>query len=69
MFSRLSICSLVATLGLLRDVHAVPTPDPAIQRRDADFLSVKTKNKEDHSGKGGDPVDKYFHESTVCFPR
>ncbi|KKY25785.1 putative mannosylphosphorylation protein [Diplodia seriata] len=64
MFARLSLCSLVAVLALVRDVHAVPTPDAAVRRRDADFLSVKTKNKQDHSGKGGDPVDKYFHEST-----
>lgn len=65
MFARLSLCSLVAALGLLGPAYGAPTRDPAIRRRDADFLSVKTKNKQDHSGKGGDPVEKYFHESTV----
>ncbi|EOD50336.1 putative mannosylphosphorylation protein [Neofusicoccum parvum UCRNP2] len=64
MFARLSLCSLVAALGLLGPAYSAPTRDPAIRRRDADFLSVKTKNKQDHSGKGGDPVEKYFHEST-----
>ncbi|RVX69618.1 hypothetical protein B0A52_06682 [Exophiala mesophila] len=31
---------------------------------DADFLDVRTKLDRDRSGKGGDPHDKYFHEST-----
>ncbi|KKY18028.1 putative mannosylphosphorylation protein [Phaeomoniella chlamydospora] len=36
-----------------------------IVQGDADFLDVKTGNvRKDRSGKGGDPVDKYFHEST-----
>jgi len=30
---------------------------------DADFESVRTRLDRDHSGKGGDPKDKYFHES------
>ncbi|KAL1970707.1 hypothetical protein VTN77DRAFT_4351 [Rasamsonia byssochlamydoides] len=30
---------------------------------DADFMSVRTKLAKDYSGKGGDPGDKYFHES------
>lgn len=33
-------------------------------RGDADFLDVRTKLDKDRSGKGGDPKDKYFHEST-----
>ncbi|KAJ4504224.1 mannosyltransferase [Exophiala dermatitidis] len=33
-------------------------------RADADFLDVRTKLDRDRSGKGGDPKDKYFHEST-----
>lgn len=35
----------------------------AIEKRDADFLSVRTKLHKDMSGKGGDPKGKYFHES------
>jgi phosphorylcholine metabolism protein LicD len=31
---------------------------------DADFLDVRTNLDKDRSGKRGDPVDKYFHEST-----
>ena len=33
-------------------------------RADADFLDVRTHLEKDRSGKGGDPKDKYFHEST-----
>lgn len=39
---------------------------PVINKRDADFESVRTRLSRDHSGKAGDPKDKYFHESTVC---
>ncbi|KAF2404493.1 hypothetical protein EJ06DRAFT_206671 [Trichodelitschia bisporula] len=35
-----------------------------LYKRDADFLSVRTRLSRDYSGKGGDPKDKYFHEST-----
>ncbi|KUJ24416.1 uncharacterized protein LY89DRAFT_679567 [Mollisia scopiformis] len=35
----------------------------AIEKRDADFLSVRTKQHKDMSGKGGDPKGKYFRES------
>lgn len=31
---------------------------------DADFLDVRTRLDRDRSGKGGDPKEKYFHEST-----
>ncbi|ORY08647.1 LicD family-domain-containing protein [Clohesyomyces aquaticus] len=39
---------------------------PALQPRDADFASLRglTTVSRDRSGKKGDPVDKYFHEST-----
>ncbi|TLD23484.1 putative mannosylphosphorylation protein [Venturia nashicola] len=37
---------------------------PLLRKRDADFASVRTRLTKDHSGKGGDPADKYFHEST-----
>lgn len=33
-------------------------------KADADFLDVRTNLEKDRSGKGGDPKDKYFHEST-----
>jgi hypothetical protein len=36
-----------------------------LRKRDADFESVRTRLTKDHSGKGGDPKQKYFHESTV----
>ena len=36
-----------------------------LQKRDAAFESVRTRLSRDHSGKAGDPKDKYFHESTV----
>ncbi|KAI9047758.1 hypothetical protein LZ554_008468 [Drepanopeziza brunnea f. sp. 'monogermtubi'] len=35
----------------------------AVERRDADFLSVRTHMHKDMSGKKGDPSEKYFHES------
>jgi hypothetical protein len=34
----------------------------AIQKRDADFLSVRTKMTKDMSGRRGDPKGKYFRE-------
>lgn len=34
-------------------------------KADADFLSVRTRLKKDHSGKGGDPPAKYFRESSL----
>ena len=35
----------------------------AIERRDADFFSVRTTMHKDMSGKRGDPKGKYFRES------
>jgi hypothetical protein len=35
----------------------------AIERRDADFFSVRTSMHKDMSGKRGDPKGKYFRES------
>ena len=37
--------------------------DRTLVKADADFLSVRTRLKEDHSGKRGDPKAKYFRES------
>jgi hypothetical protein len=34
-------------------------------RGDADFESVRTRQMKDRSGKGGDPKEKYFRESSV----
>jgi hypothetical protein len=34
----------------------------AIEKRDADFFSVRTKMHKDMSGRRGDPKDKYFRE-------
>ncbi|KAI9717924.1 MAG: hypothetical protein M1812_004451 [Candelaria pacifica] len=41
-----------------------PVKSKPLQQRDADFYSVRTRLAKDRSGKGGDPKDKYFHEST-----
>lgn len=40
----------------------------AIEKRDADFYSVRTQMHKDMSGRGGDPAEKYFRESfmVVC---
>jgi len=42
----------------------------AIEKRDADFLSVRTKMHKDMSGRKGDPKDKYFrkffHPELAC---
>jgi hypothetical protein len=56
----LRIC-LLSLLSLLSVVQCAPS----IRKRDADFESVRTRLSRDHSGKIGDPKDKYFHESTV----
>jgi hypothetical protein len=34
----------------------------AVEKRDADFFSVRTKMLKDMSGKGGDPKGKYFRK-------
>lgn len=36
---------------------------PILTSADADFLQVRTRIEKDMSGKAGDPVEKYFHES------
>jgi hypothetical protein len=38
----------------------------AIERRDADFFSVRTKMHKDMSGRRGDPAGKYFREYFSC---
>jgi hypothetical protein len=37
----------------------------AIEKRDADFFSVRTTMHKDMSGKRGDPKGKYFRESPL----
>lgn len=50
--------SWIITLpGLLSAVSAL-----AIQKRDADFYSVRTKAHKDMSGRRGDPSGKYFRK-------
>ncbi len=49
----LLICCCLCALAVLPVVRA-----------DAEFLDVRTKLDKDRSGKGGDPKEKYFHEST-----
>ena len=55
---RLSSALWVTVLGI-----ATVCNTAAIQKRDADFLSVRTKLHKDMSGKAGDPKEKYFRES------
>ena len=51
-------CWLLLLLSISHLAHSL-----ALARRDADFESVRTRLRKDHSGKGGDPKQKYFHES------
>jgi hypothetical protein len=37
----------------------------AIEKRDADFYSVRTTAHKDMSGRRGDPKEKYFRESAL----
>jgi hypothetical protein len=53
---RLSTAYL-SLLGIASLACAVP-----LEKRDADFLSVRTKMYKDMSGKAGDPKEKYFRE-------
>ncbi|KAI9830522.1 MAG: hypothetical protein M1819_005480 [Sarea resinae] len=56
---------LVRFFYLLVLVNALfgSTTGSPVTKRDADFESVRTKLDRDHSGKPGDPKEKYFHES------
>jgi hypothetical protein len=53
---RLSTACL-SLLGITSVIHAAP-----LEKRDADFLSVRTKLTKDMSGKAGDPKEKYFRK-------
>lgn len=57
MLLRLSCSWLALAIHLISSVYG-----GALLKRDADFESVKTRLNQDHSGRGGDPVDKYFRE-------
>lgn len=63
----LSVCALATLAATL--VSSIPLPpSPSItssnlDKRDADFESVRTRLIRDHSGKKGDNPEKYFHES------
>ena len=37
----------------------------AVEKRDADFYSVRTTSHKDMSGRKGDPKGKYFRESAL----
>jgi hypothetical protein len=52
-------------LQILLGLSCLVEAGPLLRKRDADFESVRTRLTKDHSGKGGDPKQKYFHESTV----
>ena len=54
---------LLSLPAMLSVISAVP-----VQKRDADFLSVRTKLHKDMSGKRGDPKGKYFREFRFCCP-
>lgn len=54
-------------VSLLLLLSSLTAASPLLRKRDADFESVRTRLMKDHSGKGGDPKAKYFHESTVSF--
>ncbi|BDD59410.1 hypothetical protein MAP00_004618 [Monascus purpureus] len=53
-FSLLPLCALLAIVA-------------GSVNGDADFMSVRTGLAKDYSGKGGDPAEKYFHESTFHY--
>lgn len=48
--------------SILASASLIITSLPTISA-DADFESVRTRLEKDHSGKKGDPKEKYFHES------
>jgi hypothetical protein len=50
-------------LSLPAAVLSVTSFALAIERRDADFFSVRTSMHKDMSGRRGDPKGKYFRES------
>lgn len=50
--------SWLLTLPVVLSVSAL-----AIEKRDADFFSVRTTMHKDMSGRRGDPKGKYFRES------
>ncbi|KAK4969845.1 mannosyltransferase [Elasticomyces elasticus] len=56
----LFVCGEIVLSAALPPVAAAPE---LVRRRDADFNSVRTRLFDDHSGRKGDPKDKYFHES------
>ncbi|KAF2666158.1 hypothetical protein BT63DRAFT_51279 [Microthyrium microscopicum] len=54
LFTLIAICQAIPTKFQRRT---------AIQRRDANFWSVRTRLTKSLSGQPGDPKDKYFHEA------
>ena len=54
---------LLYWLSLAISLICVTLLDQAIVNGDADFESVRVRLNKDHSGKRGDPKEKYFRES------
>lgn len=48
---------------ILASASLITSSIPSVSA-DADFESVRTRLEKDHSGKSGDPKEKFFHEST-----
>ena len=61
-----TLCTL-AWNAVISAAAPVDTASDSISKRDADFRTVRTRLKSDHSGRKGDErtaPGKYFHEST-----
>jgi len=61
--SVLALASLAITSVLSSPIPPPPLSSSALETRDADFESVRTRLTRDHSGRKGDSPEKYFHES------
>ena len=54
-------------LSLAATLLGLPS-SPSFVNGDADFASVRTRLTKDHSGKAGDPKEKYFREYLPSTP-
>lgn len=59
---------LLPCIGVACSLFALADARP-FTKKDVHFLSLPTKLAKDHSGRGGDPADKYFRMSPcpICF--
>jgi hypothetical protein len=62
---RLALPSWAVCLCLLWGFTTIANAAP-LQKRDADFASVRYKLARERSGRGGDPKQKYFRECLEC---